>query len=151
MRQEDPLRDLARAASAGLRRGLLLLGCGDRKDARGSGLDRRGGLLRLRRADIEDVLDDVSAHARKEESAQERVDPDLAGPRDFSQKRHDARPQLPQVAGKLIGPGQVLQLAAARENVEPELRERVKKLVEAAADLRRGLLRIEPRTGGQSR
>jgi len=54
----------------------------------------------------------VGAHAGEEEAAQEWVDADLAGARDFGEKSYDAVAQLAQIAREFIGAGQVLELAA---------------------------------------
>src|ERR1035438_7000958 len=51
------------------------------------------------------------------------------------------RAEFAQVAGKFIGSGQVLEFAAAGENVETELGEGVEKLVKSSANQGRGLFR----------
>jgi len=53
----------------------------------------------VERADVQNVFNDMGAHAGEEESAQEGVDADLAGTRNFGQERNDAGAQLAQVAG----------------------------------------------------
>ena len=115
---------------------------GQREDARGPGVEGYGR-LRWGGTDLQDVLDQVSAHAGKEESAQEGIDPNLAGPRHLGEEGNNARAQLAQVARKFIGPRQIMKLAAAGENIEAELGKRVDELVESCPDQSCGLLRIE--------
>src|SRR5208337_4574554 len=69
----------------------------------------------------------------------------------LGEEGYDARAELAQVAGKFIGSGQVLEFAAAGEDVETELGEGVEKLVKSSADQGRGLLRIEAGAGRKGR
>ena len=117
VRQKDPLRNFACAATPGLGSGRLLELRGERKDARGSGVDRGCGLL-LRGADFEHIFNDVGAHAGEEKAAQEWIDADLAGTGNFRKERYDAVAHLAQIAREFIGAGQVLELAAAPINAE---------------------------------
>jgi hypothetical protein len=101
----------------------------------------------LRGTDVEDILNQVGAHAGKEESAQKWIDANLAGTGNFGEEGDDAGAEFAQVARKLIGAGQVLELTAAGENVESKLRQGKEKLVEFRADQGRGLLGIEAGAG----
>jgi hypothetical protein len=89
----------------------------------------------------------VGAHAGEEEAAQEWVDANLAGTGNFGEEGDDAGAEFAQIAGKFIGAGQVLELAAAGENVETKLGQGKEKLVEFRADQGRGLLGVEAGAG----
>ena len=121
MGKKYPLRDLACAASPGLRSGLCGAWAPASEKMRVAPAFDGSGDLGLRRADVKDVFNHVGAHAGKEKPAQEWIDADLAGTRDFSQEGNDAGAEFAQIAGKLIGPRQILQFSAAREYVETKL------------------------------
>ena len=76
--------------------------------------------MRLSRADVEDVFDQVGAHSSEEKAAQEWVDPDLTGTCDLGKERDDASAEFAEVAGKFIGPGQFLEFATAGKDVQTE-------------------------------
>jgi hypothetical protein len=65
----------------------------------------------------------------------------------LGEEGNNARTQFPQVARKFISPCQLLEFAAAGENIEAELGKGVQELVEPCADKGRGLLGVEAGTG----
>ena len=83
--------------------------------------------MSLRRTDINDVFNHVSAHSGEKETAQKWIDANLAGASNFGKKGDDSSAKLAQVAGEFIGARQILEFSAAREDVESKFRQRDKE------------------------